>query len=38
MILFMEEVLQTLAVEAAGVCCVAAVLFGYWKYMTRERR
>lgn len=36
MMLFMEEVLQTLAVEAAGVGCVAAIIFAYWKCMTNR--
>ncbi len=38
MVLFMEEVLQTLAVEVLGVGCVAAVIYAYWKSMTRKNR
>lgn len=38
MMLFIEEVLQTLAVEVVGVGFVAVVLFGYWKYMTRDSK
>lgn len=38
MILFMEEVLQTLVVEVLGVGCVAAVVYAYWKGMTRKSR
>lgn len=36
MMLFMEEVLQTLVVETAGVGCVAAIIFVYWKCMTKR--
>ena len=36
MMSFIEEVLQTLVVEAVGVGCVAAVIFTYWKCMTRR--
>lgn len=35
MMLFIEEVLQVLAIEVVGVGCVAAVMYGYWKYMVR---
>ena len=35
MMLFIEEVLQVLAIEVVGVGCVAAVIYGYWKCMFR---
>lgn len=38
MMLFIEEVLQTLAIEVVGVGCTIAVLYGYWKYMTRDNK
>lgn len=38
MMLFIEEVLQTLVIELAGVCCVAVLIFGYWKSMTRDHK
>ena len=37
MMLFIEEVLQVLAIEVVGVGCVAAVMYGYWKYMVTEQ-
>lgn len=38
MMLFIEEVLQVLAIELAGVGCVAALIYGYWKYMTEHKK
>ena len=38
MMLFIEEVLQTLVIELAGVGGVAALIFGYWKSMTRDHK
>ena len=35
MMLFIEEVLQVLAIEVAGVGCVAVAIYGYWKCMAR---
>ena len=35
MMLFIREVLQVLAIEVAGVGCVAAVIYGYWKCMVK---
>lgn len=36
MMLFIEEVLQVLAIEAVGVVGVAALIYGYWKIMVRK--
>ena len=35
MMLFIEDVLQVLAIEVVGVGCVAAIMYGYWKCMAR---
>lgn len=38
MMLFIEEVLQVLAIEIAGVVCAAAVIYGFWKCMTGGKK
>ena len=35
MMLFIREVLQVLAIEVAGVGCVAAVIYGYLTCMVK---
>ena len=37
MMLFIEELLQVLAIEIAGVGCVAALIYAYWKCMVRSK-
>lgn len=36
MMLFIEEVLQVLAIEVIGVACAAALIYGYWKCMVKK--
>ena len=37
MMLFIEEVLQVLAIEIAGVGCGPALIDAYWKCMVRSK-
>lgn len=35
---FIEEVLQVLAIEIVGVGCMTAAIYGFWKVMSGNKK